>query len=46
VVSGDKAQARDYIEGLNMLANLKLGSNVPGQWRSRPRWAATRASTT
>jgi len=32
VVSGDKAQARDYIEGLNMLANLKLVSNVPGQW--------------
>ena len=32
VVSGDKAAARDYIEGLNMLANLKLGSNVPGQW--------------
>lgn len=32
VVSGDKEPARDYIEGLNMLANLKLGSNVPGQW--------------
>ena len=32
VVSGDKDAARDYIEGLNMLANLKLGSNVPGQW--------------
>ena len=32
VVSGDKAAARDYIEGLNMLANIKLGSNVPGQW--------------
>ena len=32
VVSGDKRAARDYIEGLNMLANLKLGSNVPGQW--------------
>ena len=32
VVSGDKACARDYIEGLNMLANIKLGSNVPGQW--------------
>ncbi|GAB2462896.1 MAG: pyridoxal phosphate-dependent aminotransferase [Comamonas sp.] len=32
VVSGDKPRARDYIEGLNMLANLKLGSNVPGQW--------------
>jgi alanine-synthesizing transaminase len=32
VVSGDKAMARDYIEGLNMLANIKLGSNVPGQY--------------
>jgi alanine-synthesizing transaminase len=32
VVSGPKADARDFIEGLNMLANLKLGSNVPGQW--------------
>ncbi len=32
VVSGDKAAARDYIEGINMLANIKLGSNVPGQW--------------
>src|SRR5690606_1854080 len=31
VVSGPKADASDYIEGLNMLANLKLGSNVPGQ---------------
>ena len=32
VVSGAKAMAKDFIEGLNMLANLKLGSNVPGQW--------------
>lgn len=32
VIAGDKAQARDYIEGLNMLANIKLGSNVPGQY--------------
>ena len=32
VISGDKASARDYIEGLNMLANIKLGSNVPGQY--------------
>lgn len=32
VVSGNKVAARDYIEGLNMLANIKLGSNVPGQW--------------
>ena len=32
VVSGDKKQATDYIEGLNMLSNMKLCSNVPGQW--------------
>ncbi|MDM0120156.1 pyridoxal phosphate-dependent aminotransferase [Variovorax arabinosiphilus] len=32
IVSGPKGNATDYIEGLNMLANLKLGSNVPGQW--------------
>jgi alanine-synthesizing transaminase len=32
VVSGDKGVARDYIEGVNMLANMKLGSNVPGQY--------------
>lgn len=32
VVSGDKRPARDYIEGLNMLSNMRLCSNVPGQW--------------
>ena len=32
VLSGPKTIAKDFIEGLNMLANLKLGSNVPGQW--------------
>jgi alanine-synthesizing transaminase len=32
VVSGDKAPARDYIEGLNMLSNMRLCANVPGQW--------------
>jgi alanine-synthesizing transaminase len=32
IVSGDKLNAADFIEGLNMLANIKLGSNVPGQW--------------
>jgi alanine-synthesizing transaminase len=32
VVSGDKSVAKDYIEGLNMLSNMKLCSNVPGQW--------------
>ena len=32
VVSGDKKAARDYIEGLNILSNMRLCSNVPGQW--------------
>jgi alanine-synthesizing transaminase len=32
VVSGDKKSAKDYIEGLNMLSNMRLCSNVPGQW--------------
>ncbi|CAM8654954.1 pyridoxal phosphate-dependent aminotransferase [Rhodoferax sp. TBRC 17198] len=32
VVSGNKKSATDYIEGLNMLSNMKLCSNVPGQW--------------
>jgi alanine-synthesizing transaminase len=32
IVSGDKKVAKDYIEGLNMLSNMKLCSNVPGQW--------------
>jgi len=32
IVSGDKNSARDYIEGLNMLSNMRLCSNVPGQW--------------
>lgn len=31
VVSGDKKQARDYIEGLNMLASMRLCANTPGQ---------------
>ena len=32
VVSGDKKAALDYIEGLNMLSNMRLCANVPGQW--------------
>jgi alanine-synthesizing transaminase len=32
VVSGDKKPAADYIEGLNMLSNMRLCANVPGQW--------------
>ena len=31
VVSGQKKRARDYIEGLNMLASMRLCSNTPGQ---------------
>ena len=32
VLSGEKKQATDYIEGLNMLSNMRLCANVPGQW--------------
>ena len=32
IVSGDKLPAKDYIEGLNMLSNMRLCANVPGQW--------------
>ena len=32
VVSGEKRRARDYIEGLNMLSNMRLCPNVPGQY--------------
>ncbi len=31
VVSGEKRHAQDYIEGLNMLASMRLCANVPGQ---------------
>ncbi|WP_459555632.1 pyridoxal phosphate-dependent aminotransferase [Lacunimicrobium album] len=32
VISGNKQAANDFIEGLNVLANMKLCANVPGQW--------------
>ena len=32
VVSGEKRLAKDYIEGLNMLASMRLCANVPGQF--------------
>ncbi|AMO24787.1 pyridoxal phosphate-dependent aminotransferase [Ramlibacter solisilvae] len=32
VVTGDKKHAHDYIEGLNMLTNMRLCANVPGQY--------------
>jgi alanine-synthesizing transaminase len=31
VISGDKRHAQDYIEGLVMLASMRLCANVPGQ---------------
>jgi alanine-synthesizing transaminase len=31
IISGDKKPAKDYIEGLNMLASMRLCANVPGQ---------------
>jgi len=32
VISGEKSHARDYLEGLNILASMRLCSNVPGQY--------------
>ena len=31
ILSGNKALAKDYMEGINMLSNMRLCSNVPGQ---------------
>ncbi|MFM6978424.1 MAG: pyridoxal phosphate-dependent aminotransferase, partial [Methylophilaceae bacterium] len=31
IISGEKSAAKDYIEGLNMLASMRLCANVPGQ---------------
>ena len=31
IISGEKKDATDYIEGLNMLASMRLCANVPGQ---------------
>jgi len=31
IVSGEKKHAKDYIEGLNMLASMRLCANTPGQ---------------
>ena len=31
IISGEKKDAKDYIEGLNMLASMRLCANVPGQ---------------
>ncbi len=31
ILSGNKELAKDYMEGINMLSNMRLCSNVPGQ---------------
>ena len=31
ILSGNKTAAKDYIEGINLLSNMRLCSNVPGQ---------------
>ncbi len=31
ILSGNKAAAKDYMEGINMLSNMRLCSNVPAQ---------------
>ena len=31
IFSGNKAAAKDYMDGVNMLSNMRLCSNVPGQ---------------
>lgn len=35
-ISGDKTHAKGYIEGLNMLASMRLCSNVPSQYVLEP----------
>ena len=32
IISGDRSRAGDYLEGLSMLANMRLCSNVPSQF--------------
>lgn len=44
ILSGNKAIAKDYIEGIDMLTNMRICSNVPRNPSCRPRSADTRAS--
>lgn len=46
VISGDKQAGADYIEGLNMLANMRLCANVPGQWAIQTALGGTKALQT
>ena len=46
VISGEKRYAKDYIEGLNMLASMRLCSNAPGQFAIQTALAAIRVLKT
>jgi len=45
MVSGPKHLAEDFLEGLTLLANMRMCPNVPAQTPSRPRSVATSPST-
>jgi alanine-synthesizing transaminase len=45
-ISGPKKEAADYLEGINLLANMRLCANVPAQHAIQTALADTRASTT
>ena len=45
VLSGAKDKAKGYVEGLNMLSNMRLCSNVPAQSIVRRLWEVIRVST-
>ena len=44
ILSGNKKIAADYIEGLDILSNMRLCSNVPAQLEYRQPWVDTRVS--
>lgn len=46
VVSGPRQHARNYLEGLTMLASMRLCANAPASTPSRPRSGAASPSAT
>ncbi len=46
ILSGNKSIAKDYIEGLDMLTNMRICSNVPAQSIVQTALEAIRVSTT
>lgn len=45
-ITGPKEHATSFLEGINLLANMRLCPNVPPSTPFRWRWAVIRASTT